>query len=82
MKPLILEMWKTQPTFTNSDLSMIKTPLLVMVGEKDEMIYQKHTMEMAESLGNAGYGLSYVSTVRQAPNSRGERAFARHHAPG
>ncbi len=53
IKPFILEMWKTQPTFTNSDLSMIKTPLLVMVGKKDEMIHQEHTVEMAESLGNA-----------------------------
>ena len=33
------------------------------------------TQTPAESSGNDGNGLSYMSTVRQAPNSRGERSL-------
>ena len=46
-------MWATEPNFTAEQLGAITTPILVLVGQAEEAIYDEHTREMAALIPSA-----------------------------
>ena len=47
------KMWATEPTLTAEQLGTITTPVLVVTGEDEEAIHDRHTREMAELIPTA-----------------------------
>lgn len=50
----ISKMWATQPQFTKAQLNSIKTPTLIVDGDRDEGIKRENTEFIAEQIPNAG----------------------------
>jgi pimeloyl-ACP methyl ester carboxylesterase len=55
--PVIVEkvktMWLTEPNFTAEELSAIKTPTLIMVGEHDDVVRPDHASAIASAIPGA-----------------------------
>ncbi|WP_454816832.1 alpha/beta fold hydrolase [Labrys neptuniae] len=50
----ISQMWATQPSWTDVQLKAIKTPVLVVDGDRDEAIKREHTEYIAATIPGAG----------------------------
>jgi len=46
-------MWATEPNFTPEQLGAITTPVLILDGKEEEVIYTDHTKEMADLIPTA-----------------------------
>jgi pimeloyl-ACP methyl ester carboxylesterase len=50
-------MWASQPSWSDTDLKKIKTPVLIVDGDHDEAIKRAHTEYLAATIPGAGLAI-------------------------
>ncbi|WEK12230.1 MAG: alpha/beta hydrolase [Candidatus Pseudomonas colombiensis] len=50
----ISHMWASQPNWSDADLGKIRTPVLIVDGDRDEAIKRDHTEYLAATIPGAG----------------------------